>query len=400
MTKLSQSGEHHAMHNLPMYSRPDVAGRQPGRLLSALVLSGFLVALLLLSTGFGPPILTDRNDAPIRLSPENIAALIQTNVPPTVTAASVLMIELPSGATLFEKAPVELHPPASTAKLMTALVVRAEVPLDDVAVITPTAAGTGGSSMGLVAGERLTVSDLLHGLLLPSGNDAAVALAEHVAGSEADFVAMMNARARAIGLQSTRFANAHGLDAPDQLTTALDLALLASAAMQDAELASIVAKPVANVAGRALVNTNELLSTYAGADGVKTGTTDEAGECLIAAVSRNSRRLLLVELGSSERYEDARKLLDYAATAFAWHDVRLPQGGLSWITASNGDAYRLRSDPTSDIFVPAWQRSLLLPVVQIDASLVLTGTEPVGRLRWQLGSELVAETPLSIWQGP
>ena len=364
------------MHNLPMYSRPDVAGRQPGRLLSALVLSGFLVALLLLSTGFGPPILTDRNDAPIRLSPENIAALIQTNVPPTVTAASVLMIELPSGATLFEKASVELHPPASTAKLMTALVVRAEVPLDDVAVITPTAAGTGGSSMGLVAGERLTVSDLLHGLLLPSGNDAAVALAEHVAGSEADFVAMMNARARAIGLQSTRFANAHGLDAPDQLTTALDLALLASAAMQDAELANIVAKPVANVAGRALVNTNELLSTYAGADGVKTGTTDEAGECLIAAVSRNSRRLLLVELGSSERYEDARKLLDYAATAFAWHDVRLPQGGLSWITASNGDAYRLRSDPTSDIFVPAWQRSLLLPVVQIDASLVLTGTDP------------------------
>lgn len=388
------------MHNLPMHSSPGAARRQPDRLLRPFMLAVSLFLLLLLSMGFGPPILTDRNDAPIRLAPENVAALVESRVPPTVTAASVLMIELPSGATLFEKASNDPRPPASTAKLMTALVVRDEVPLDDVVVITPTAAGTDGSRMGLTAGERLTVGDLLHGLLLPSGNDAAVALAEHVAGSESDFVAMMNAKGRAIGLRSTQFANSHGLDDPQQFTTALDLALIASAAMQDVELASIVAKPSAQIAGRLLTNTNELLTTYAGADGVKTGTTDEAGECLIAAVSRDSRRILLVELGSSARYEDARKLFDYAASAFAWHDAGLPYNGLSWIIAPNGDAYRLRSDPTSDIFVPAWQRSLLQPVVQIDAGQVLTGTEPVGRLRWHLGSELVAETPLSVWQGP
>lgn len=419
------------MHNPPVHSSPEAAARQPQRVLGPrdaglppakhpeqgphavrteskersgpvgrFLLAGAMALALLLSVGFGPPILTDRNAAPIRLSPENVAALISSRVPPTVTAASVLMIDLPSGSTLFEKAPDEPRAPASTAKLMTALVVRDQAPLDEVVVITGAAAAMEGSRMGLAAGERLSVLDLLYGLLLPSGNDAAVALAEHVAGSEADFVAMMNAKAAALGLRSTHFANSHGLDAPGQVTTARDMALIASAALQDAELARIVAKPAAEVAGRTLANTNELLSAYADAAGVKTGTTDEAGECLVAAVRRGSHLVLLVELGSSARYEDARRLLDHAALAFAWRNVGLPDNGLSWITASNGDAYRLRSGPTSDIFVPAWQLSLLQPIVQIDAGRVLTGTEPVGRLRWQLGSESVADVPLSVWQGP
>ena len=124
---------------------------------------------------------------------------------PTVTASSALVIDLQTGERLFEKDPAEPRPPASTAKLMTALVVIDQVPLDDVVVVTSAAAATEGSRMGLVVGEQLTVLELLHGLLIPSGNDAAVALAEHVAGSEVDFVAMMNARAREMGLTATQF---------------------------------------------------------------------------------------------------------------------------------------------------------------------------------------------------
>jgi serine-type D-Ala-D-Ala carboxypeptidase (penicillin-binding protein 5/6) len=310
------------------------------------------------------------------------------------------VIDVPTGKTLFEKLADEPRPPASTAKLMTALVTIDQAPLTDVVRVTERAAAMQGSRMGLVAGEQLTILELLHGLLIPSGNDAAVALADYIAGSEEDFVGMMNAKAQELGLASTRFVNSHGLDAAGQMTTARDLARLAQVALQNKTIAEIVTMPSAAVAGHSLQNTNDLLRAYAGADGVKTGTTDEAGECLVASVTRAGRRTLLVELGSTDRYSDARKLLDYAASAFAWKDARLPDASVSWATDGNGAAYRLRSDGTSDIFVPAWQRPLLLPVVAIQPGAVYTSTAPVGELRWMLGGEALASVPLSVWQVP
>ena len=187
-----------------------------------------LAPLLLLCVGFGPPVLTDGAYPPLRLAPEHIDALIASRTVPTVTAASALVIDLQTGQRLFEKSPEAQLPPASTAKLMTALVTIDQAPLTDVVQVTETAAATEGSRMGLVAGEKLTILDLLHGLLIPSGNDAAVALAEYIAGSEEDFVGMMNAKAQELGLANTHFVNAHGLDAPGQLTTAADLARIAA----------------------------------------------------------------------------------------------------------------------------------------------------------------------------
>jgi D-alanyl-D-alanine carboxypeptidase (penicillin-binding protein 5/6) len=359
-----------------------------------------VVALLLLCTGFGPPILTDGGYPPVRLAPEQIDVLVRSRTVPTVTAASVVMIDLESGKTLFEKASAEPRAPASTAKLMTALVVIDQVPLDEAVVVTQHAAETEGSRMGLVAGERLSVGELLQGLLIPSGNDAAVALAEHVAGSEADFVGMMNARARAMGLSATSFVNVHGLDAPGQVTTAADMAVIAKTALANDVIDKIVSTRSATVAGHPLQNTNELLGTYEGADGVKTGTTDEAGQCLVASVTRLGRRTLLVELGSQQRFVDATGLFDYARDAFAWRDPSLPDSALAWLADSDGKTYRLRSEGSSAIFVPAWQRPLLLPVVEIHPGAVMTGTSPVGELRWMLGSEAVAREPLLVWQGP
>jgi D-alanyl-D-alanine carboxypeptidase (penicillin-binding protein 5/6) len=359
-----------------------------------------LAPLLLLCVGFGPPIITDGGYPPVRLAPEHIDALIAARTAPTVTATSALVLDLASGQPLFEKAPDQQLPPASTAKLMTALVTIDQAPLTDVVEVTETAAATQGSRMGLVAGEKLTILELLHGLLIPSGNDAAVALAEYIAGSEEDFVGMMNAKARELGLANTHFVNAHGLDAPGQVTTVVDLAKIAEAALRNKTINEIVSVANANVAGHALQNTNELLGSYAGADGVKTGTTDEAGQCLVASVTRGGRRTLLVELGSTDRYADARKLLDYTAAAYAFKSAGIPDGAVSWATGGNGSTYRLRSDATSDIFVPAWQQPLLLPVVSIQPGAVMTGTAPVGELRWMFGGESLATVPLSVWQGP
>jgi D-alanyl-D-alanine carboxypeptidase len=203
-----------------------------------------------------------------------------------------------------------------------------------------------------------------------------------------------------MGLSGTNFVNVHGLDAPGQTTTAADMAVIAKAALANDAIAKIVTNRFATVAGHPMQNTNELLGTYAGADGVKTGTTDEAGECLIASVTRDGRQTLLVELGSRQRFVDATKLFDYARDAFAWQNPALPDSALAWANDGNGKGYRLRSDESSDIFVPAWQRRLLLPVVAIQSEAVMTGTAPVGELRWMFGSEAVARKPLSVWQGP
>ncbi|MCX7668905.1 MAG: D-alanyl-D-alanine carboxypeptidase [Anaerolineae bacterium] len=350
--------------------------------------------------GFGPPIITDGRQGGWRLFPEHVRAIHALARPPAVTAASALAIELDAGQTLYSYRPDEPWPPASTAKLMTALVVVHHVDINQRVVVSSRAAATPGSRMGLTAGETLTVGDLLYGLLLPSGNDAAVALAEHVAGNETAFVGLMNERAAALGLRGTRFVNAHGSDAPGQVTTASDLVLLARAVLAHPLLARIVARPSAQVAGRTLKNTNELLGAYPYVDGVKTGTTDAAGECLVASATRDGHRLIVVVLGSRDRYADARALLDFALGGWQWQNMRLPDNALAWTDGPDGMRYRLRSAVAPDLFLPRWQWSLVQPVRVIDAAVPLTSTLPVGTLTWTFAGQSLAVVPLTVWFGP
>lgn len=354
----------------------------------------------LASTGFGPPILTDGGYPPLRLGPDEVTGLTGLSRPPALTAATALLVDLDSGQTLYALRPDDPVPPASTAKIMTALVVMQRANMDDVVTVSSTAAATPGSRMGLVAGETLTVRELLYGLLVPSGNDAAVALAEHVAGSEAEFVALMNQAAALMGLTATRFTNMHGLDRPGQTTSARDLATMTRAALGYPLFTRAVSLPVAQVAGRTLNNTNQLLGSYPGSDGIKTGTTDEAGECLVASVTRQGHRLLAVVLGSRDRYADARAMLDYAATGWRWGSTALPDDALAWEVGPDGQAYRLRAAEPSDLFLPSWQWRLLEPVRRLDTTAIFTGTLPVGELWWTLGGQVVASTPLTVWQGP
>jgi D-alanyl-D-alanine carboxypeptidase (penicillin-binding protein 5/6) len=254
--------------------------------------------------------------------------------------------------------------------------------------------------MELIAGETLTVEDLLYGLLLPSGNDAAVALAEHVAGSEEAFVELMNRRGAELGLTHSRFVNPHGQDHPEQFVSAADLVVVTREVLRFPTFARMVATARHDVGGRSLVNTNQLLGAYPDADGIKTGTTDEAGENLIASVNRGGHRTIAVILGSQDRYSDARALLDYAAAGWRWGDLALPGGALDWEDGADGRPYRLREAEARSVFLPAWQWSLAQPERLLDPMVPLTATAPVASVRLRLGRDILAEAPLSAWTGP
>lgn len=219
---------------------------------------------------------------------------------------------------LWARNPDKPVPPASLTKVMTALLVLERGRLDETATVGPGSSRETGSRIGLKAGDRMKVRDLLAAAVIQSANDACRALAEHVGGTEARFVEMMNTRAAALGLERTRFANACGHDHPRHRSTARDLALLAEAALAHkafADLAAMVRTSVRTVDGTRvfnLENKNELIGRYPGAIGVKSGFTARAGKCVIALAERDNVRVMLVLLGASERWWNAEAMLDRA----------------------------------------------------------------------------------------
>ena len=233
------------------------------------------------------------------------------------------------GRSLWARSPHASLPNASTTKMVTALVTVRSVDLDDKVTVSSYAGATGGGGVDLVAGERYTVDALLHALLMTSSNDAAVALAEHVAGSEPAFVDEMNGLLEELGAENTTFVTPHGLDAPGHLASASDLATIGLEVLEEPALARIVATPRATIHGsqgtRSLENTNALLETYRGAVGIKTGMTSLAGEVLVAAARRDEHLVVAVAMGSTDAAEDGRALLDFGFDAHAL-EALLPAG--------------------------------------------------------------------------
>ncbi len=222
------------------------------------------------------------------------------------------------GKTLWAHQADRELPPASLTKIMTALLVLERSRPDDIVTVGADAVGETGSRMGLAAGERFRVRDLLAITLLLSANDACHALATHVAGNEVRFVAQMNRRAKEIGLNKTNFTNACGHDHPRHYSTAYDLARLTDIALKHAlflELVAMVQTTAATVDGKRtfdLVNSNELVGRYPGAIGVKTGYTQRAGKCLVALAQREDASVILVLLNAPDRWWSAVDMLDYA----------------------------------------------------------------------------------------
>lgn len=232
-----------------------------------------------------------------------------------VTAKAALVMEVESGMVLFAKNPSERLPIASLTKLMTALVTLEQVSLGATAVVPAAAVQVEGRKAYLAAGEELTVDDLLRALLIHSANDAAVTLAARVSGTEADFVKAMNRRAHFLGLKNTNFSNPHGLDEAENYASAFDISLIAKKLLGlPFTRPTVMARErtIADTGARfshRLQTTNELLFTDFPVYGLKTGTTELAGECFIGLVRVDGREYLVTVLGSSNRFDDTKALI-------------------------------------------------------------------------------------------
>ncbi len=246
---------------------------------------------------------------------------------PKVSAKAAILVDRTTGTILYAKSEHHRRAPASTTKIVTALVTLERVGLEKKVKVSPRAARVGGSSIYLRAGEVFTVEELLEGALLKSGNDATVALAEAVSGEMEEFVALMNQRAETLGAANSSFANPHGLTAPNHYSSAFDLALFANFALGIPTFREFVAKREGKIGQeggewvRKLKNTNRLLWAFPGADGVKTGTTNRAGPCLVSSATRDGRQLICVVLMSYNRWRDASLLLEYGFNNFKLHQV-------------------------------------------------------------------------------
>ena len=239
-----------------------------------------------------------------------------------ISAKSAVLIDGVSGRVLYEHNSYEKLPMASTTKIMTGLLACESGKLDNTVKVSAFASGTEGSSLLLKIGEKLTLEELTYGLMLKSGNDAAVATAEYLGGSVDAFALLMNKRAREIGAQNTNFVNPHGLDAEGHYTTAYDLALIAREAMKNDTFRKIVSTKTYSIPmqgekwDRALKNHNKLLWNYEGCNGVKTGFTKKCGRCLVSSAKRNGRGLICVTLNAPDDWKDHTNLLNYGFDNF------------------------------------------------------------------------------------
>jgi D-alanyl-D-alanine carboxypeptidase (penicillin-binding protein 5/6) len=238
--------------------------------------------------------------------------------PPLVPAYAAAVIEAPCAATLYTFNETLRLAPASLVKMMTAIVALERAEADEIVEIRIDVAALSlavdATAMGLMPGDRLPLIDLIYGLLLRSGYDAALVIAEHIAGDEAAFVSLMNEKAVTLGLSDTTFANVSGLDHTDQRISSLDAALLGAELLKEPLLAEAVATAEYQPAWTRgpIENLNLLLSNYPGAIGVKTGFTTDAGQTIVAAADRDGRRLITSVLYSEDLYVDAAALLDWA----------------------------------------------------------------------------------------
>ena len=284
-----------------------------------------------------------------------------------------------SGRVLYEKNAYQKMGMASTTKIVTAIVAIEHADLNATVTVNPTAAGVEGSSIWLAAGEQIKLEDLLYGLMLNSGNDAAVAIAEFVAGDVPRFCDMMNETAKSIGAVNTNFTNPNGLSDKNHYTTAYDLALLTRYALSNPKFAEIVGTKNKTIPwegrdyGRKLSNHNKMLSIYDGCDGVKTGFTKDTGRTLVTGATRGGLQLIAVTLNDPDDWRDHTKMLDdvflkykpesitRAGTVFGTVKVRsgaekfvdAVAGQDFYIPLSEGENYNVKADLPDEITAPA-----------------------------------------------
>lgn len=261
--------------------------------------------------------------------PSLIEVSSNINNEPTINSRSAIVYDRISGSIIFGKNENQKRKMASTTKIMTAIIVLETCNLDDIVIVSSNAAGTGGSRLGLHTNDKISVRDLLYGLLLCSGNDAAVALAEYVGGDLSSFANLMNEKSNSLELTSTHFVTPHGLDNDIHYTTAYELAIITNYALKNETFYNFVRTKnytvTINGYSKTLSNTNELLGNLNGVYGVKTGFTNGASRCLVTAVKRDNMDLICIVLGADtkkDRTKDSIQLIEYAFKNYTMINIR------------------------------------------------------------------------------
>lgn len=271
----------------------------------------------------------DREEETIDVNAEIEASINSQEEIPNVNSRSCVVLDRNSSTILYGKNEKNQVKMASTTKIMTAIVVIENTSLDQTVEVSKKSAGTGGSRLGLKTGDKITIRDLLYGLMLRSGNDAAVCLAESVAGSVAEFSNLMNAKAQELGLLNSHFESPHGLDSDGHYTTAYELALLSNYALKNQTFLTIVGTKnytvTINGYPKTLSNTNELLGNLNGVYGIKTGFTNGANRCLVTACKRGEMDIICVVLGADTknfRTKDSIKLIEYSFKTYEYFNIK------------------------------------------------------------------------------
>ena len=350
----------------------------------------FLLSLLLL-IGFGPT----------QASPSLIPSA------PNLAATGYVLMDFHSGQILAEDNAQQRLEPASLTKMMTAYTVFQElraghIGLEDRVRVSEKAWRMIGSRMFIEAGNTVSIKELLKGMIIQSGNDASVALAEHVAGSEESFVALMNAHAQRLGLNNTRFANSTGLPDPDLYTTPIDMALLAAALIHEfPEYYRWYSERSYTYNNIRQSNRNLLLFRDESVDGLKTGHTSAAGYCLVASALRNEMRLISVIMGTSSeraRAQESEKLLNYGFRFFETHRLYGAQEPLSQLRVWKGAIEQVPLGLNEELYVtvPRGQYDDLKASLRVDKALSapIQRGQSLGTVVIELGDTVLAERPL------
>lgn len=364
-----------------------------------------LVTAFSLVFSFSAPVFASDGDEDTTAS-ASIAGAAQ----PIIAAKSGVLIEESTGKVLFEKNSHEKMPPASITKIMTMLLVMeaiegGKINYDDMVTASAHACSMGGTQIWLKENEQFSVNDLLKACAVASANDAAMALAEHIGGSEEGFVAMMNNKASALGMKDTTFVNPTGLDADGHLSSAYDIALMSRALLSYPKIKEYTSIWMDSLRdGKTeLVNTNKMVRFYKGCTGLKTGTTNGAGSCLSASAERNDMGLVSVVMGSTtskERFDSAKALLDYGFASFTLYKAVLDESILTPIVVKGGvfKTVGVETDKTVTLVLP----KELIKSVKQEINLLGEVLAPVKKgqklgevtLRIEGSNEVLAQFPL------
>lgn len=330
-----------------------------------------------------------------------------------VPCAAAILVDEDSGTVLYEKNADARRPIASITKVMTLLLTfealeAGKISLDDFVPVSEHAYHMGGSQIWLEPGEEMTLNDMLKAICISSANDAAVAVAEYVGGSEPAFAEMMNARAAELGMTNTHFVNACGLDEPEHLSTARDVAVMSrEMLLHHTEVRDYCSIWMDTLRGGAtqLVNTNKLLKSYSGITGLKTGTTGKAGVCISASAERDGLRLIAVVLGAAsgkERFQAASTLLDYGFSHFESAAAELPADAPLSLPVERGTAESVALTYTAPerCLMPKGESSTLQVALDLPQKLAapIRAGETVGTVKISNGSAELASYPVTAAQ--